>query len=54
MLGHIPVLLTLEQVLSEGIVHNLTIMITWQMCYKFISFGANGVSNFFRMLKQLL
>ncbi len=31
----IPILLTLEQILSEGIVHNLTKMIIWQMCCKF-------------------
>jgi hypothetical protein len=31
---HIPILVTLEQVLCEGIVHNLTKMIIWQMCCK--------------------
>ncbi len=38
-----PKLLTLEQILIEGIVHNLKIMITWQMCCKL-----GGILNIFR------
>jgi hypothetical protein len=40
---HIPILLTFEQVLCEGIVHNLTKMIIWQMCCKL-----GGILNIFR------
>lgn len=40
---HIPILLKLEQVLGEGIVHNLTKMIIWQMRCKL-----GGILNIFR------